>query len=343
MKKLAALALGLALALAGCTTSPSSPESVDPAASSTPETTALTIGLTYVPDIQFAPMYVAVEKGFFADEGLDVTLRHHGAQEALLGALESGEEDVVFAGGDEMMQGRSEGIDVVNWATMYQQYPVTLIVPADSDINSPADIKGKKIGLPGPYGENYYAMLAMLKAQGLSEEEAGIQYIGYTQAAALEAGEVDGIIGFANSDVTNLETAGIQVRTIDMVEGGLPLVGVGLGSLSANLEANREAYVKVLAALEKAVAYAQEHPDEVLDITQKEVPALADEQARAAAKTTLERTLALYTGAEVFGSQNAATWEAMSAFEADNGIVEEKVEASQAFTDLTKLHITEPR
>ncbi|MBR6459658.1 MAG: ABC transporter substrate-binding protein [Actinomycetaceae bacterium] len=327
-KSLFALTAVCALALGGCS---STSDDAD-----TKDATPITVGLTYIPDIQFAPMYVAVEKGYFTDEGLDVTLRHHGAQEALLGALESGDEDVVFAGGDEMMQGRSTGIDVVNWATMYQQYPVTLIVPEDSDIQSPADIKGKKIGLPGPYGENYFAMLAMLKKQGLSEEEAGIQYIGYTQAAALEAGEVDGIIGFANSDTVSIETSGIPVRTIDMVDGGLPLVGVGLGSLSENLEKNKEAYQAMLRALEKAVAFAQENPEETLDITEKYVPALADKDARATAAKTLEKTLALYTGAEVFGSQNAETWEAMSAFEAENGIVETQVPAAEAYVDLTK-------
>lgn len=327
-KSLFALTAVCALALSACSSAGSDTD--------TQGTTPITVGLTYIPDIQFAPMYVAVEKGYFADEGLDVTLRHHGAQEALLGALESGDEDVVFAGGDEMMQGRSTGIDVVNWATMYQQYPVKLIVPEDSDIKTPADIKGKKIGLPGPYGENYFAMLAMLKKQNLTEEEAGIQYIGYTQAAALEAGEVDGIIGFSNSDTVAIETSGIPVRTIEMVDGGLPLVGVGLGSLSANLDKNKEAYQAMLRALEKAVVFAQENPEETLDITEKYVPALADKNARATAAKTLEKTLELYTGAEVFGSQNADTWEAMSTFEAENSIVEKQIPAKEAYVDLTK-------
>ncbi|MBR5951274.1 MAG: ABC transporter substrate-binding protein, partial [Actinomycetaceae bacterium] len=58
---------------------------------------------------------------------------------------------------------------------------------------------------------------------------------------------------------------------------------------------------------------------------------------RATAAKTLEKTLALYTGAEVFGSQNADTWEAMSAFEAENGIVETQVPAAEAYVDLTEI------
>lgn len=58
-----------------------------------------------------------------------MTLRHHGASESLMGALQSGTEDVVYAGGDEMLLSRSQGVDVVNFATMYQSHPAELIVP----------------------------------------------------------------------------------------------------------------------------------------------------------------------------------------------------------------------
>ena len=140
----------------------------------------ITIGLTYVPDVQFAPFYVAEDKGYFKDEGVNVSLRHHGAQESLFGALEQGTEDVVVAGGDEMLQNRSNGIKVYNWATMYQTYPVKVIVPRDSTIRSAADLKGKTIGLPGKAGENYFSLQAMLKANGLTESDVKIQFIGYT-------------------------------------------------------------------------------------------------------------------------------------------------------------------
>src|SRR5699024_3045408 len=65
------------------------------------ETTAdlpqLTLGLTYVPNVQFAPFYLAEQKGYFTDAGVDVTLRHHGESEDLFGALRSGTEDLVVA------------------------------------------------------------------------------------------------------------------------------------------------------------------------------------------------------------------------------------------------------
>ncbi|WP_241228173.1 ABC transporter substrate-binding protein [Actinobaculum sp. 352] len=326
-KQILALMTACLLALSACSGS-------SDAASTGQRQATYTIGLTYVPDVQFAPFYVAAEQGYFDDAGVDVTVRNHGAQESLLGALQSGDEDIVFAGGDEVMQGRSTGIDVVNWATMYQQYPVTLIVPEDSAIQSAADLPGHSVGLPGQYGENYYALLAMMNAADLSDDDVDVRYIGYTQAAALKSGEVDAVIGFINSDVVAIENSGVKVRTIDMVDGGLPLVGVGLASLSDTLSGSKGDFLKILSALERAVNFCEEHPEEALNITEKYVPALAEEDVRATAAITLDETLQLYTGADVFGSQNDAQWTAMADFMQDNGLLEEAVPANEAYVAL---------
>ncbi|MFP7706762.1 ABC transporter substrate-binding protein [Trueperella sp. LYQ141] len=312
MKKIAAL-LSVCTLLVGCSATAHQAGEQNPSeahSASGSSEGAFTIGLTYIPDVQFAPMYIAHDKGFFADEGLDITLRHHGAQEALFGAMSNGEEDIVFAGGDEMLQAASTGIDVVNWATMYQRYPVVLITRQDSPIHSPADLAGHSVGLPGPYGENYYGLLAMMQSYSLANVD--VQYIGYTQAAALASGQVDAIIGFTNNDAVVMRDSGMDIREIPLVAGDLPLVGVGLGSPRDAI--NPVAFAKILHALQKACEYASEHRDEALDIVAHYVPSLRDPAQRARAGQVLDATLALYTGSSVFGSQNTATWEAMAQF-----------------------------
>src|SRR4051794_15767237 len=77
------------------------------------ESNSLTVGLTYIPNIQFAPFYVAEALGYYKAAGLNVTLRHHGANEDEFGALISGKEDLIFAGGDETLQVRAQGQDIV--------------------------------------------------------------------------------------------------------------------------------------------------------------------------------------------------------------------------------------
>ncbi len=343
MKRLIAALAAATLGLAGCAGGAAgggadkNGESTSPSAaqpSTASATASLTVGLTYVPDIQFAPFYVAEDQGYFQEAGLDITLRHHGAQESLLGALSSGSEDVVFAGGDEMMEGRSNGIDVVNWATMYQDYPVTLIVPANSPIQSAADLAGRRIGLPGPYGENYYALQALMAAHNWTESDISVNYIGYTQAAALASGEVDAIIGFRNSDVPSVERQGVPVRTIEMLPGGLPLVGVGLGSLRPTVDTHRDDFTRMLTALDRAVTFARSNPKETVEITAKYVPVLREADNAAAAEKVLANTIELYAGRTPLGVQDAQRWEAMAAFMSEK-LLREPVAAADAFVDLT--------
>lgn len=295
----------------------------------------VTIGLTYIPDVQFGPLYVALEKGYFADAGVDVTLRHHGAQEALFGALESGEEDVVFAGATEMMQARTKGLDVVNWATLYQKYPVTLITTKDAGISTPADLVGKKVGLPGPYGENYYSLLAMEDSYDL-KDKLSVDYIGYTQAAAMVGHQVDAIIGFNNNDSIAIANAGLDVVEVPMVKGDMPLIGVGLGSLKSNMKP--ETYAHILNAIERGVEFSVKNPEEAMDLIAKHVTSLSDPDQRKVAHKVFDATLKLYKGDKEFGHQDSQAWEKMSTFLAKVGIVEKAVPPLSAFTaEVVKL------
>ena len=193
MRRLLALVMVCALALTGCaSTAASGPIPV--------------VGLTYIPNIQFSPFYVADQKGLF---GRPVKLRHHGASEGLFTALVTGDEQFVVAGGDELLQARAEGVDLVAVASYYRRYPVRIIVPADSTVTTPAQLKGLRIGLPGKYGENWFGLKVALAEAGLTEADVTIVEIGYTQQAALATKRVDAVIGFVNGDEVALDVGAL--------------------------------------------------------------------------------------------------------------------------------------
>ncbi|HEY4385934.1 MAG TPA: ABC transporter substrate-binding protein, partial [Ktedonobacteraceae bacterium] len=98
----------------------------------------VSIGLGYVPDIQFAPFYVAQSKGYYKAVGLNVTF-HHGVVPDLIGSMVAGKNDFVFAGGDELLEARDKGVSAVDVGAVFQKYPVSLIVPQDSSVKSLAD------------------------------------------------------------------------------------------------------------------------------------------------------------------------------------------------------------
>ena len=323
------------LLLAACA-GPAEAPTASPAATGAPDSGAVTVGLTYVPDIQFAPFYVAAENGYYEDAGVDVALRHHGQSEGLFSAVGAGEEDVVVAGGDEMLQARSGDVPLVSVATLYQEYPVALIVPADSEITSAEDLAGRSIGIPGPFGETYFGLLALLGAAGLTEADVDVQHIGYTQQAALTAGHVDAVMGYVNNDAVSFAASGLDVRTIEIPavgDAGVPLVGIGLGVLDATAEARPDDVAAVVEATLRGVQDVIDDPRAAVELSAGYVPDLERADRREAALATLEATIQLFGGEAGLGAQDGATWAAMATFLGEQGLLEGEVDPAAAWTD----------
>src|SRR5256712_7400708 len=186
----------------------------------------VSIGLGYIPNIQFAPFYVAQSKGYYKAAGLNVTF-HHGFVNDLIGSMVLGHDNFVFASGDEELVARSKNLQVVDVATIFQKYPVSLIVPADSSIHTLADLKGHTIGEPGPYGATHIGLLALLYQAHLTPNDVHIKSIGFTQVAALIGRHVDAVMGYSNNEPLQLRKQGFAVRAFD-VSDYQPLVSNGI-------------------------------------------------------------------------------------------------------------------
>lgn len=292
----------------------------------------LTLGLSYIPDIQFAPVYVAKEKGYFSDAGLDVTLRHHGAEEQLTGALTSGTEQVLYAGADEMMQARSQGVKVKNFGTLYQSYPVVAISRQDTQITRAAQLKGRTIGVPGRFGETWFGLLALLKQAGLTPQDVTVRTIGFTQQAALTTKKVDVVMGYANNEVIRLQRAGVPVHTL-AVTGSL--ISIGLGALDTTVADRKADLAKIIPALRRAGQDVAQDPGAAVTLSKKYVPTLASPAQSAAALDTLKATLKIMGDPQRLGRQDAARWKEMSAFMVEQELVKSKVPAEQAYLSVS--------
>lgn len=295
----------------------------------------VTIGLTYIPNVQFAPVYVADAQGLYNDAGVTATVRHHGSDEGLFTALLAGQEDVVIASGDEAVVAASQGLDLVSIGQYYASYPGTVIVPADSPIATLADLKGKTIGIPGEYGSSYYATLAAIKAGGLQTSDVTISSIGYTQQAALAAGQVDAVVGFTNNDAVQMRLSGLDIREIPLDDGSTPLVAASIVTTREWAQSHPDAARAVVSATTEAMNAIAADPQIALDATAQWDTTLTDETSLSAANAVLAATVPLWLGddARADGVQDLATWSSMVSFLSSIGVLEGDVDPSAIVTN----------
>ena len=291
--------------------------------------TSVSIGLGYNPDIQFAPFYVAQSKGYYRDAGLDVTF-HHGIVTDLFGTMIAGKNTFVFAGGDELLeaQDKNKGLSVTDVATVFQRYPVSLIVPANSSIKTLSDFKGHTIGIPGPYGSTYTGLLALLHAGNLSLSDVKVETVGFNQVASLISHKVDAIIGYSNNEPLQLANSGMPVRTFS-VSDYQPLVSNGIITMS-NTYHNQPQVVKAFVqATLKGMQEVTAHPDEAVTISQTYVPGLNTTTAR----NVLNATIPIYKGNGKLGYNDSATWAATEKFLVDQKMISPVQNVSQFYTN----------
>lgn len=311
------------LVLVGCGNATSSSST-----SSSNNLTNISIGLGYIPDIQFAPFYVAQSKGYYKAAGLNVTL-HNGIVNDLIGSMVLGHDNLVFASGDEVMTARSKNLPVVDVSTIYQRYPVSIIVPASSSIKTLADLKGHTIGSPGPFGATYVGMLALLYQAHLSLSDVHVESIGFTQVTALLTHKVDAVVGYSNNEALQLPAKGMPVRTFD-VSDYQPLVSNGIIVTESTLHKNPQMVKSFVQATLKGVQDVINNPTQAVQISKTFVPGMNVNQAT----QVLMATIPVLKGDGHLGYNDSVTWQAMTQFLVADKIIPPVQNLSQAYTNL---------
>ncbi len=298
-----------------------------PASNGGKTVTDVTIGLGYIPDIQFAPFYVAQAKGYYSQAGLNVTF-NHGIVTDLVGSMVAGRNTFVFASGDEELTARSKGVQAVNVATIFQRYPVCLIVPADSPIRTLADLKGHSVGVPGPYGATYVGLLGLLYHEHLSVNDIRLQSIGFTQVAALLGHKVDAVMGYSNNEPLQLRRQGFPVRTFE-VSDYQPLISNGIVTLQTTLRQQPQMVRAFVQATLRGLREVIANPEEALQLSKSYVPGLDLVKAR----EVLQATIPVWRGNGHLGYNDPATWQATATFMTALKLIPAVPDVSAAYTN----------
>lgn len=321
-KKIVLLTLGLALALSAC----GRPPSGNDAGTLVP----IKLPMGYIPNIQFAPMYVMIEKGFAREQGLDVQLEHNVRETDAVALLGAGELTFAVVSGEQVLLSRAQGVPVVYVAAWYQKYPVSVVAKAEQGITTVSDLKGKTIGLPGLYGANYIGVEALLAFAGLSDADVTLSSIGFTQVESLVTDQVQAIVGYAANEPIQLRAQGYEVtelRVADFVR----LASNGLVTNEKTLAENPDLVKRMVKAFVQGLEYTIEHPDEAYEISKKYVEGLAESDA-SVQKEILAVSIEFWQAKRV-GLSEMEAWVNMQSALLIMSLYTEPVDLNAAFTN----------
>ena len=311
------LAMGLALSACG-----------NPA----PEAEALTtirLPMGYVPNIQFAPMYVAIEKGYFREAGLEVELDYKFETDgvALVGA---GDIPFAIVSGEQVLLARAQGLPVVYVAAWYQEYPVSVVARSELGVLIPQDLTGKKIGLPGLFGANYVGLRALLFEAEMKESDVTLDSIGFNQVELLAAGQQDVVVGYTANEPIQLRARGIpvtEIRVADYVQ----LASNGILASERVIAEDPELVRAFVGAILKGLGDTIADPEEAFELSEAHIPNFAEldqDVQRQVLATSIEQWKA-----ERLGYSDPQAWENMRNVLLEMELIDDELDVNEAFTN----------
>ena len=323
------LAVAVAFIVGACGPGGTTTAQPSSAPTGTPVPVTLKVGLGYLPSVQFAPFYLAQQAGYYASAGLNVTFENK-IDPDLIDLTGQGSIDISVADGTDVIPAVSRGIPVRYVATVYGTFPSIVFAKASSGIKTAADLRGRKIGIPGKYGSSWIMLQALLKSAGMTRDDVTIaEYPDYGQGVAVQAGAVDAATGFANNEPVQLELTGAKAVVLH-VDGVVALPGPGLITSTATLGTKRDAVVAFVAATLRAMTEIAANPTVGLDASIAAVPDLG--KARATQAAILDATIASWSpasGGGPFGTIDSAGWQASLDYLTQLGLVPTPVTLDQ--------------
>lgn len=269
MKRIVALVLSLALSLlllSGCGGSDTTQTETDG------DLTQLDVVLDWYPNALHAFLYVAMEKGYYEEEGLAVNIRFPSNANDAISLVAAGQADIGLYYQQDVIQTRANQNVPVKAIGAVVQSPLNIVLSlAEQNIQSPADLVGKTVGYAGT--ELSEAMIrSMMDYVGADVEDVTLVDVGFDLMSSMTTGNVDATIGcFLNHEVPQMQEEGFDVSWFNLEDYGVPsyydclllssdqMIEEQSDVLSAFLRASAKGFADVQADPEGALAILLDH------------------------------------------------------------------------------------
>lgn len=328
MKKIAFVMgyLLLTILLAACGGNAEAPL-VSEAPAADVELMEISLPMGYIADPQYAPFYVAIEKGYFAAEGYEITFDYSFETNGIE-VVGANNEPFALVSGDVVLTAAAEEIPVLYVMEWFQKYPVGVMSKTAAGINEPADLIGRRVGLPFFFGATYLGYQGLLDANSIDSSSITAEEIGFTQVESLLTDQVDAVVVYLNNEPLQMAALGEEVNVIP-VSDYIDMVANGIITNKTFAAEHPDRVAGFVRAVTRGLQDTLANPDEAFEISKKYVEGLEDDR-----KAVLEASLPLWE-ADQIGYTDPASWERTQEVLLKIGLLD------QPLADLSALYTNE--
>lgn len=312
-----ALLLAIFVAFGACTNDPVAPTSVTFMAGFRPQA-----------NLPFVAAYVAKEKGYFQDQGLDVDIQHSTGEHVQL--LLSGDVDFTTADASYVLKSRADpGIPIKAIALFGQQGQQAFVALKESGINTPKQWEGKtfgyKISVPPEY-------LAILKANSVDRSKIKEVRVGF-DVRVLTENKVDVLAVFKSNEPDTLRRLGFETEVFDPADYGVPTLGLTYIARNVLVEGSPDTIKRFLKATMRGLEFAFNNTEEALDIVLKYAENGNREHMRFMLLTEKENAISSATDQNGLGWMTEGQWDSFQDMLVSYGALARPVDLRSTFTD----------
>lgn len=239
--------------------------------------------LTFIPNVQFAPFYVGIEDGHFAEAGFNVSLEHLQEPE-VVDLVAAGQASFGIVSGEQVILARAQDRDIVYVFEWFQQYPVGVAVASDAGIDDIGGLRGLKVGIPGRFGASYSGLTTLLQSAGLSESEIELEAIGFNAPEVFCLGAVDAAVVYVNNEPLQIRNRALAgdcgaIADVDVISvaSQADLVSNGMIVSQKLLEDNPAGIQRMVSSFEAALRTAIYNPAHAYLVSMNFVDNLPDD------------------------------------------------------------------
>ena len=231
--------------------------------SANPKAEKVSVQLQWADQFQFAGYYVAKEKGFYKEAGLDVTIKKFDPKKLAIDEVTSGKVEYGI-GRSSLLIDRMRGKDVVALAAIFQRSPFILLSEKSRNIRTPKDLIGKRVMMTQDF-QDTIAVRAMLNSQGVRLDQLRFQMHSYNPAD-IANGKTDVMACYISNEPFVLKEQGIETNAISPEEFGFGFYSDILFTSGEEVRKHPKRVRAFLDATLKGWEYAFAHIDETAQL-----------------------------------------------------------------------------